>query len=213
MTEYEQRQAQSRSEDQQLGSALDELGIDIAPTPEWQVIIALLRGSWPGQVSRSDALAYYLVLNDAPAGDIARAVRELARSGQRFRPTPPEIRSQLGLIERDHEPPTFDEAWAAICRAGIKSRWQAAEALAQLTGPTAAWAQLRGLDRLWKLPTECPDSGRYVMRDLERSYVAFCEAWAVPERRAQLEAPRGDGTLRPLNPVAGLSRPRYEIEG
>lgn len=212
MTGYEDRLARSRAEDQQLTDALDQLGIDIAPGPEWHVIFALLRGSWPGALSSSDALAYVMVLSDLPPGDVARAVRKLARAGRKYRPTPPEVRTQLGATTDDEPAPTFDEAWAAICHAGAVSRWDADRAGEMLTGAIGAWAQLRGLDRLWQLPTEDPDGGRFVLRDLERSYASFCEAWAVPARREQLAAPRR-GELGPLRPMDSIPRPQQGIEG
>lgn len=207
---YEDRFARSRAEDHELDAALDQLGIDIAPGPEWQVIFALLRGSWPGSLSSSDSLAYVMVLGDLPPGDVARAVRELARQGRKYRPTPPEVRSQLGATTDEEPAPTFDEAWAAVCHAGAVSRWNPDRAAEMLTGAIGAWAAMRGLDRLWQLPTEDPDNGRFVLRDLERSYAAFCEAWAIPARREQLAAPRR-GTLDQLRPMRTIPLPQREI--
>lgn len=209
---YEDRQARSRAEDGELNQALDTLGIELVPGPEWQVILALLRGSWPGALSSSDALAYVMVLGDLPPGDVARAVRELARAGRKFRPTPPEIRVQIGAVEEDDQPPGFDEAWAMICHAGAVTRWNPDEASAMLSGAPAAWGRMRGFTNLWRLPVEDPDAGRHVRRDLERSYEAFCEAWAVPARRASLGAERR-GRLGPFRPMESIRPPRPAIEG
>lgn len=204
MNEYDARRHQARSEDQHLTAAMTGLGMSIEPPAEWQVILGLLRGGWPGQLSKSDALAYILILSDVPAGDVARAVRDLARAGRKYRPTPPEIRVHLGVESDDDPAPSFEEAWAAICRAGAKSRWDAPAAMQWLTetagAAVAAWAAQRGLAALWRLPVDDPDHGRFVLRDLERSWAAFAEAWAIPARRTRLAAARSSGGLTPLRP-------------
>jgi hypothetical protein len=97
--------------------------------------------------------------------------------------------------------PTFDEAWRLVVEAGRGNGWDEDAALANLmevSRPVGAWAQMRGLRHLWHLPTEDPDNGRFVLRDLASSYESFREAWAVPARREQLAAPRGELGLRRL---------------
>lgn len=204
MSEYDRRGIERRADDEQLTGALDSLGMSLEPTAEWQIVLALLRGSWPGALSRSDALAYSLVLGDLPVGDVARGVRDLARQGRKYRPTAPEIRSYLGADTDADSAPTFDEAWAAVCRSGITSRWDAGSALLWLEemagSAVASWARSRGLPALWKLPSEDPDHGRFVRRDLERSWEGFAEAWSIPARRAQLSAARA-GELRSFRPA------------
>lgn len=201
---YEERRAQDRQEDAELDRALAELDSPMPVTPEWQVVLALLRGGWPGTPSRADQLAFRTFLSDLDPGDVARALRDLARGGARYRPTPSEVRTAVNGLDGDTAP-TFDEAWRLIVEAGQATRWAEDAALALLmeeNRPVGAWAQMKGLRHLWHLPAEDPDSGRFVLRDLRASWEQFCEAWAVPARREGLAAPRADGGLRRLGPGA-----------
>lgn len=198
---YEERRASSRQNDAELDAALDELGVDLNPSPEWRVVMALLRGAWPGEVSKSDQLAYLTVLNDLPERDVARAIRELARGDQKFRPTPGEIRSQLEIKGDESAVLTFDEAWALIEQAGASSSYKAISALESLREGNAAlgaWAELRGLARLWREPVNDPEHGRLVLRDLRASYEQHLSAWAKPQRRSIMMR-RGAGKLASMS--------------
>jgi hypothetical protein len=198
---YEERRADARKSDDELDVALTELGVDLHPSPEWRVVMALLRGAFPGDLTKGDELAYLTVLSDLPERDIARAVREIARSGQRFRPTPGEIREQLDLNDAESAPPLFDEAWALIEQAGKSSAYNAISALAlleQAHHAVATWARLRTLATLWREPIHCPDYGRIALRELRRSYEQHADAWSNPKRRA-LMMQRGSGKLSRLS--------------
>ena len=198
---YENRRAEARKNDNELQAAMIELGIDLGPSPEWRVVIALLRGAFPGDLSKGDELAYLTVLNDLPERDVARAVREIARSGQKFRPTPGEIRGQLDLNDAESAPPLFDEAWALIEQAGKSSSYNAISALIELKQAhhaVAAWAELRTLAKLWREPIHDPDYGRIALRELRMSYEQHAEAWSSPKRRA-LMMRRGAGKLKKLS--------------
>lgn len=202
MTDYEDRRKQDRQDDQELGRALADSGVELQVSPEWRVVLGLLRGSWPGTLGEAERLAYITVLNDLPPRDVARAVRDLCRRGWKWRPTPGEVRATMNATDVDPgAAPTWDEAWQLVVAAGRETSYRPAralEVLAEDSLPVAAWARGRGLTHLWQLPTEDPDYGRHVLRDLERSWQAFVDAWAIPARRAQLAAPRGTGGLRRL---------------
>lgn len=202
MSDYEARRRLDREADQELGEALAESGVELQVPPEWRVVLGLLRGSWPGTLGEAERLAYITVLNDLPPRDVARAVRDLCRRGVKWRPSPGEIRAAMNATNVDEgAAPTWDEAWQLVVAAGRESAYRPERALQLLADDSpavAAWARGRGLTHLWRLPTEDPDHGRHVLRDLERSWQAFVEAWAIPARRAQLAAPRGTGGLRRL---------------
>lgn len=204
---YEERRALERQEDADLVTALEQLDSPMPVTPEWQVVLALLRGGWPGTPSKADQLAFRTFLSDLPPGDVARALRDLARGGARYRPTPAEVRTAVNGLDADTAP-TFDEAWAMVVDAGRDNRWDEDAALADLMSVNRAvgsWAGRRGLRALWHLPTEDPDSGRFVLRDLAASWDHFREAWSVPSRREALAAPRRTGGPHRLTPgAAGL---------
>lgn len=209
--DYEMRRAEARQEDEDLEQALKDLGSEMEVSPEWKLVLALLRGSWPGSVSKSEALSYLTVLSDLDPRTIAKAVRDLARQGTRYRPTPGEIRSQAIPESPEDLPITFDEAWSLILEAGRGTGFdedRALDRLRQSSRITAAWAQTRGLRTLWHLPSEDPEAGRFVLRDLAGSWQAFSEAWKSPSRRPSLEAPRGSGRLRRLE--NGPDRPSLE---
>lgn len=204
---YEQRNAERRALDQELDAALAALDADLPDSPEWRVVMALLRGAWPGDLTRAEELSYLTILNDQPPRDIARALRDLARGGQRFRPTPAEVRLALGDAADPDAAPSWDEAWELVRYAGRASRWNAEaglEALRADAPAVAAWAQIRGLAELWRLPTEDPDHGRFVLRDLAASWEAFAARWALPANRAALTAGPGNRRgLRRLRPFRG----------
>ncbi len=209
--DYEARRAESRQEDQDLEAALRELGSEIKMSPEWRLVLALLRGSWPGTVSKSEALSYMTILSDLDPRQIAKAVRDLARDGVQYRPTPGEVRSRACPQDPEEAILTFDEGWALIVRSGQETGFdqdRALDLIRERSRLTAAWAQIRGLSSLWHLPTEDPEAGRWVLRDLSGSWQAFSEAWKTPSRRAALEAPRGSGGLRRLQD--GSDRPSLE---
>ena len=208
MGTYNDRQLERKRHDADLSDALTELGVNLTPTAEWRVVIALLRGAWPGELTQSEQLAYLTVLNDLPERDVANAVKQLSRAGRRYRPTPGEIREQLEAVELADEAPTFTEAWALIEHAGRSTAYNATTGLEELTQANAAvgaWVTLRGLAKLWREPTECPQYGRLTMRDLRQSYEQHCEAWRSPQRRRQL-LDTGTGKLTRLTASQTLRR-------
>lgn len=110
---YENRQAAARQGNTDLNRALQQVGATIEVTPEWQVVFGLLDGGWPGTPTDADRLAYMTFLNDLDHRTIARALRQLAKRGQKYRPTPAEVRAAI-----PHEPlprtTETDEAWQQV---------------------------------------------------------------------------------------------------
>jgi hypothetical protein len=211
---YEDRRAQDKREDEELAQALAQLENPMPLTAEWRVVLALLRGGWPGSPTQADQLAFRTFLGDLPPGDVARALRDLARGGARYRPTPSEVRTAVLGLDSETAP-TFDEAWQLVVDTGRANGWREDEALAvllEVSRPVGAWAQMRGLRKLWHLPTEDPEHGRFVLRDLAASYDAFREAWAIPARREQLAAPRAEAGLRRLT-YGATSAPQLPESG
>lgn len=204
---YEERGALRRAQDAELDAALAELDADLPDGPEWRVVMALLRGAWPGDLTRAEELSYLTILNDQPPRDVARALRDLARAGQRFRPTPAEVRLTLGSGADPDEAPGWDEAWELCRYAGRRTSWNESDGLGLLQDEApavAAWARMRGLAAIWRLPTEDPDTGRFVLRDLAASYEAFAARWAVVANRPALAAGPGNRRgLRRLRPLGG----------
>jgi hypothetical protein len=205
---YEQRRADERRQDAELAQAMSQLDSPMPVTPEWQVVLALLRGGWPGSPTDSDELAFRTFLSDLDPGDVARALRDLARGGARYRPTPAEVR--VAVVGLDTETaPTFDEAWRMIVEAGRANAWQeraTVDELMAMNRAVGSWAQMKGVRRLGHLPADDPEHGRWVLRDLAASWQSFQDAWAVPSRREALAAPpRNGGPQRITAGAAGLA--------
>ena len=97
MSGYEARGNAARRADQQLTAALKELGTDLKVGAEWQVVLALFDGGWPGTASQTERLAFVTFLGDLPPRVVMVALRTLARDGQRYRPTPSEVRQAVRL--------------------------------------------------------------------------------------------------------------------
>jgi hypothetical protein len=217
---YDDRRAVARREDAELDAALDEMGAAVTVPPEWRVTFALLNGGWPGSTTRSEQLAYLTFLSDLEPRAVARAVRELARRGVKYRPTPSEVRAVVAPADGGPAPvaevvPTFDEAWRLVVDAGRDTAFNEGEAeqlLEAVAPPVAAWSRQRGLTALWQLPVEDPGHGRLVLRDLADSWQAFEEAWREPARRARLARPRAAGGLRRLaaGDLAQLAAPQAQ---
>ena len=211
MTDYADRRAVTRRQDKELAATLNELGVDLTPSAEWRVVIALLRGAWPGELTQSQELAYLTILNDLPERDVANAVKDLARKGQQYRPTPPEILTQLnatGTSDLDDPAPPFDEAWHLITRAGATTGYDAKRAQQHLTAqcpPVATWTAQRTLTRLWREPVDCPQNGRFVRRDLQASYDQHAKVWENPERRLGLTQRTANG-LQQLDAATIVNR-------
>lgn len=110
---YENRQAAARQGNTDLNRALQQVGATIEVTPEWQVVFGLLDGGWPGTPTDADRLAYMTFLNDLDHRTIARALRQLAKQGQQYRPTPAEVRAAIPdePLARTAE---TDEAWQTV---------------------------------------------------------------------------------------------------
>ena len=113
MSGYDERQVATRQGNTRLNRALQDLGATVTVTPEWEVVFGLLDGGWPGTPTDADRLAYMTFLNDLDHRTIARALRQRAKQGQRYRPTPAEVRAAIPDEPLTHTPDT-DEAWQQV---------------------------------------------------------------------------------------------------
>lgn len=194
MSDYKTRQARTAEQDTSLHQALRELGQAADPGPEWTVVLSLLRGGWPGSLTEAEALAWPALLSDINPVKVANAVRELHKSGSRWRPRPSEVRALLAPdLDPDSKaapPPVFDTAWSYILRAGVQSgytepdgyRWMDAHSHPAV----AAWSKVRGLRTLWRLPIDSQEYGSIVRRDLRNEYTGFARDWTDPAQRTSI---------------------------
>jgi len=91
---YQQRESERRDDDREVAAALAKVG-GLQVTPEWRIVVALLSGGWPGTLSESEKVAHLTLLGDLDPRQVAVALRNLSAKGQRFRPTPGEVRSSM----------------------------------------------------------------------------------------------------------------------
>jgi len=196
MTDYIERRAQRAADDASLDVALADAGLDIDLTGSWRIVVALLRGGWPGAWTRDQQLATIALLDDLDPQAVAATVRQLARDGVRFRPSASEIRARLTPDALPDEPdradaplPTGTAAISLVMRAGAATGYDPTAAAAGLEKhhpALGAWARMRGLRDMWHLPIDDPDAGRWVRRDLVRDWDAHARAWSDVRHRQTL---------------------------
>lgn len=171
---FDDRFRHQQAQDQALEQALTKLGISLDRGPEWQVVLALLRGGWPGTPSRADELAYLTFLADHQPGDIARGLREAAQKGQKYRPTPAELRAQLPPPQPQYETTTkTTEDWTTILTATLERLHPGAESWLtplQLLGELENWLIV--------------DTEPRIQTWVERRYLSILNETAIAHHRA-----------------------------
>lgn len=100
MTSHHERRAQRRA---QAAADQRQLAAGGAPPPAaaWTGALRILAAAWPGDFPQADRQVYATLLADLGPDRVAAAAARLSAAGNRFRPTPGELREE----DRQGPPP------------------------------------------------------------------------------------------------------------
>jgi hypothetical protein len=197
-------------------------------TSTWAAFCALIDEAWPGSFDQHAEASYRTALDAYDPALVVRALQVLITSGQKFRPSVPEL---VAAIRSDPTRPTFEEALTlifspggvlharpdrralamyasererfAICNQAMLDR------AAQFHPLIGSFVARYGLERLRMLPVDDPQWGNKHRADLERAWERHVAA--TDGREALALASGRKGELRALDPLAAIGQRQAQI--